>query len=164
MYQELDSLKRDIDKLVAEYGFAVFRGQQRGNDGVGEIFWNADDYSDPREFLEVAKKLEVKLIVVHDRTFSERMLDEAMEKLEASEMPRDETREFERALKRLRGYLGFVCSVQLSFDYQNNTYLFGADTEWYHQFVQVLDDLDEILETGPLGDDSGPLGGYLSNN
>ena len=165
MRQDLDTLKQEVESGLKGHGFVVFRGQFRGGEGLGEIYWDSDRYPQPHDFLEAAATLGVKVMVFHDRVLTDSMLTEAVEKLDALQMPRDEYREMERSIRKLEGYAGFTCSLQLSFDYENNTYLYEARTSWYEEFLSLLDDLDDALDAadGPP-DEPGPLGGYFSNN
>lgn len=164
MRQDLDTLRKEIEQLLASYDFAVFRGQFRAPEGLGEVYWDVEEHAEPKEFLDAATKLDIKLICFHSRVFTEEMISEALEKLEAVQMPRDEYRETERAVRKLEAYEGFTCGLQLSFDYQNNTYLFEANAGWYDEFLSILDSLDDALDHEGEEQDPGPLGGFYSNN
>lgn len=165
MRQDLDTLKQEVETGLKEHDFVVFRGMFRGGEGLGEIYWDTDRYPQPHEFLRAASTLGVKVMVFHDRALTAQMLGEAIEKLEALQMPRDEYREMERSIRKLEGYEGFTCSLQISFDFENNTYLYEARTSWYEEFLSLLDDLDDALDAGGAPEDEpGPLGGYFSNN
>jgi hypothetical protein len=164
MRQDLDTLKTEIEQSLGKHGFAVFRGQYRGGEGIGEIYWDSARYPQPQDFLEAAAKLDVKVIVFHDRTLTADMLSEALEKLEAAQLPREEYREIERGIAKLKGFEDFTCSLQLSFDFDHNTYLFEARTKWYEEFLILLDDLDDTIDAGGEDDEPGPMGGYFSHN
>ncbi len=166
MRQDLDTLKNEIEQSLARHGFVVFRGHFRGGEGLGEIYWDSARYPQASDFLEAASRLGAKMIVVHDRALTSAMLVEAMENLDAAELPRDEHREIERSISKLGGFEGFTCSLQLSFDFERTTYLYEARTKWYEEFLTLLDDLDAAIDVGGEGDDEepGPIGGYFSNN
>lgn len=162
MRQDLDTLKQEIEQAVAQSGLSVYRGQFRSTEGVGEIFWDSEHYPDPRGFLDVASQLGVKLVVFHHSVLTERMLADAAQKLEDAQMTRDEQREAERTLRKLGGYEGFTCSLQLSFDFEQRTYFYEARTQWFEEFLNLLDSLDDAI--GEREDEHGSLGGYFSNN
>lgn len=164
MRQDLDTLKTEIEQSLDQHKFAVFRGQFRGGEGIGEIYWDSDRYPHAQDFLDAAAKLDVKVVVFHDRTFTADMLSETVEKLDAAQLPRDEHREIERSIRKLRGFDGFTCSLQLSFDFDHNTYIFEARTKWYEEFLALLDDLDAAIDASEDDDESGPVGGYYSHN
>ena len=166
MRQDLDTLKQEVEQALAAHGFVVFRGEYRANEGLGEIYWDTESQPQPLEFLQAAAALDVKLLVFHERRMTALMREEATEKLEAAQLPRDEYREMERTIRKLKDFDGFTCSLQLSFDFANNTYLYETRTSWYDEFLKLLDDLDDAFEGGEDGpeDEPGPLGGYFSHN
>lgn len=164
MRQDLDTLKTEIEQSLAHYGFVVFRGHFRGGEGIAEIYWDAERYPQAVDFLDAASKLGAKVIVFHDRVLTAEMLSEALEKLEAVQMPREDYRDVERTIAKLKGFEGFTCSLQLSFDFESNTYFYEVRTKWYEQFLGILDDLDDALDSTEEGDEPGPMGGYFSNN
>ena len=104
MRQDLDNLKRDIERHLQDGAYVVFHARSRFTDEALPILWDANLRADPAEFLETALSIGVKLIVFHHREFGTHVIDEALEKLEAAELPRERHREMERELRRLKGY------------------------------------------------------------
>lgn len=164
MKQDLHELKLEFERGLQEGGFAVFRGSARAKEAaLPPIFWDSARHADPRAFLEVASALGVKVVVLHVQEFSSEELMEAFEQLSESELPREEAKEMERNLRRFQAYEGFTCALEVSFDYQNETYMFETMTQWYAEFTRMMDDLVE----DPFGEDAeegpGPMG-YFSKN
>jgi hypothetical protein len=162
MRKELDTLKTEIERALEDSGFVVFHGIPRLAPPPSLVHWDTERNEDPGMFLDTARKLDVKLVVFHHRSFSREMISRAQETLENCETSRDAQREYERTLKKLSAYEGFTCSLEISFDYQNNTYLYEVMTPWYEEFLEMLDEMEDLQEG--LTDDPGPLGGYYSNN
>jgi hypothetical protein len=163
MRQDLDALKQQVEGELTRRGFVVFHGIGRIDESRdAPVFWDTERHGDPSEFLDAAAGLGVKLIVYHDRPFQARQVEEAFEKLEATDLPREEKREMERTLRRLKEYVGFICLLELSFHHENRQYLFELAAPWFAEFVAVDDELDDALEE--TDDEAGPLGGYYSQN
>ena len=161
MRQDLDNLKRDIERQLDEGAYVVFYARSRFTDDVPPILWDTGLRPNPAEFLETALSIGVKLIVFHHREFGARVLEEAFEKLESADLPRERFREIERELKRLKVYEGFTSAIELSFDFDDRTYLYEATAPWYDEYLDLLDDLDEAIE---MGEEPPPMSGYFSQN
>ena len=161
MRQDLDNLKRDIERQLHEGAYVVFHARSRFTDSSVPILWDTSLHPSPSEFLETALSVGVKLIVFHHREFGPHILEEAFEKLEAAELPRERHREMDRELKRLQGYEGFTSAIELSFDFDGRTYLYEATAPWYDSYLDLLDDLDQEIE---MTDEPPPMGGYFSQN
>ena len=161
----LDTLKGEIETYLEEQGFAVFRGFPRMLDTLPLVYWDCERYPDYKAFLDTAKAAAVRLIVYHQHEFSVEQIDNALDRLEEVEMPREEYRVMERRLKELRVYDGFTCALELSFDLQGRIYVFDLRTEWYDELSDLLDDL-HMLGAGPDDeeDDDTPMSGYFSKN
>ena len=160
----LDTLKDEIEGYLEEQGFAIFRGFPRLMDSLPLVYWDCDRYPDYKAFLETAKAAGVHLVVYHQQEFSTEQVDNALDRLQEVEMPRDDYRTMERRLKELRVYDGFTCSLELSFDLQGRAYVFDLRTDWYEELTDILDDL-HMLGGGPEDeDDDSPMRGYFSQN
>ncbi len=169
MKKELDTLKSEIDKALAAGGFLVYHGLPRLKDPSTMVHWDVEEHADPKEFLQLASAMQVKLVVFHCGTLTSGMVDRAKQQLESLDLSREEQREFERGIKRMRGFEGFICSLELSFDLGNLTYAYESLTPWYREFLSMMDELDEMdaesMDMDPDGEEEpGPMGGYFSNN
>lgn len=77
-------------------------------------------------------------------------------------MPRDDKRDLERRIRELSIYEGFICAIELSFDFEGRIYLFELQTEWYEEWHDILDQLEDAGPDGP--EEAGGYGGFYSNN
>jgi hypothetical protein len=161
MRQDLDNLKRDIERQLQEGAYVVFYARSRFTDQAMPILWDVQLRPEPAEFLETALSIGVKLIVFHRREFGPQVIEEAAEKLEAADLPRERFREIERELKRLRAYEGFTSAIELSFDFDGRTYLYEVTAPWYDEYLDMLDDIDDAIE---MSGEPPPMGGYFSQN
>ena len=161
---DLDTLKGEIEHYLDEQGFAIFRGFPRMLDTLPLVYWDCDNYPDYRAFLDTAKAVGVRLVVYHQHEFSSEQLDNALDRLEQCELPRDDQRAMERRLKEMRLYDGFTCALELSFDHEGRIYVFDLRTEWYEEFSDLLDDINMLTAGSEEEDGENPMSGYFSKN
>jgi hypothetical protein len=165
MNQNLDVLKTEIRDYLEAAHFNVYYGYSRMLDTLPVVFWDVERYPDYKMFLRTAEGTEVKLIVLHSREFSVDLVDDAVERLPVAGFDRDEQRNVERKLRDMRVYDGFTCAIELSFDLQGRAYIFSLHTDWYDEFSDLLEDIDDaIADEQDDDDDEGPIGGYFSKN
>jgi hypothetical protein len=160
----LDTIRTEIDEYLKSSGFVVFYGFAR-SDEAKVVDWDTEHHPDYKEFLDAARQLDVKLVVLHQRAFDASVIDRALQEMEDSEVELDDRRTLEARLKELAKYDGFTCSLELSFDYQDTMYVFDLDAEWYAEFSDLLVQLDIGFDADSEEDDEeGPYGGYYSKN
>jgi hypothetical protein len=161
MKPNLDSLTEEIQNYLEAEHFIVFRSRSRVPDEARLVEWDSEKHSDYRQFLDCALKLGVRLINFHTREFNATYREDAVEQLEESELPRDEKRDLERRIEELALYEGFVCAIELSFDYDQRVYVFDLETEWYEEWHDIMDEIEDALP-----EDDSPGGSYnlYSNN
>jgi hypothetical protein len=159
----LDTLKSEIEGYLKSHAFVVFHGFSRGLVEQPEIEWDTTHYPDFRDFLAVAKQLEVRPIVFHHREFTASIIDRAIEELQDAAYEFDDQRDVEHRLRELRVYDGFTCALELSFEYEDLTYVFELRTEWYSELNTILDELDMFPDDEEDSDEN-PLSGYYSKN
>ncbi|MGE5487983.1 MAG: hypothetical protein ACM3ZB_09220 [bacterium] len=167
MNVDLDSLKTEVLDYLREQGFVVFRGYSRLADTDSFVAWDVDCIPDPREsyreFLAAAKGAGVKMIVFHHREFTAGHIEEAADRLEDAGLAPDEQRQYERRLRELRGYEGFTCALELSFDHEGRIYMYSVRADWYEDYLDMLEDLD-LPASEEEDDDDSMGGGYYSSN
>ena len=134
----LDTLKQEIINYLAASGFAVFRGNPGGLDGLPILLWDTENYPDYQMFLEVAQKAGVKIVLFAGREFAAADIDELLEQLEEIEMERDEQREYQSRLRALRTYEGVTCSLELAFDHNGRLYVYEVQPDWYADFLEFV--------------------------
>jgi len=128
------------------------------------VFWNTERNPDYKAFVSVAEASGASVIVFHDREFSAEVVDDALDRLERAQFPREEQRAYDRRLREMRVYDGFTCALELSFDVNGAVYMFELRTEWFDELNQILDDIDAVMPEDEEEDDEGPIGGYFSKN
>ena len=164
MKPNLDELKSEIPQQIESRGLTLFPGFSRVMDQVTMVFWNSKRNPDYREFLNAAEKTGAKVVVFYDREFAAELIEDALERLEESDLPRDEQRSYERRLREMRVYDGFTCAIELSFDLNGMAYMFELRTDWYEELTEMLDDIEAAVPDEDDEEDNGHLGGYFSKN
>lgn len=162
MRPNLDSLTEEIQQYLESEHFVVYRSMSRAADDGRFVYWDTGRSPDYHPFLDCALQLGVRLIHFHAREFRSHHREEALELLEESDLSREEKRDLERRIRELSIYEGFICAIELSFDFENRVYLYELQTEWYEEWHDILDQLEDSS-----ADDSGSTGGYggfYSNN
>jgi hypothetical protein len=163
MKPNLDVLKPEIELYLEEMGMAVFYGYSRPLDAAPIVYWDCEQYPDYRLFVQSARAADAKIIVFHQREFFSDQVDDAIERLNACELPPQESRHFEERLNETRANEGSVCAIELSFDHQGRVFLFDLRTEWFEEFSDLLDEI-QLLTAEPSDGDDSPITGYFSRN
>lgn len=142
---------------------AVFYGYSRPLDAGPVVYWDCEQYSDYRLFVQSARAAGAKIIVFHQREFFSDQVEDAIERLNAAELPPQESRQFDERLSELRSHAGSVCAIELSFDHQGRVFLFDLRTDWFEEFSDLLDEIQLLTTESSDGNDS-PISGYFSRN
>ena len=159
----LDTLKLEILEYLESAGFAVFHGNPGGLEGLPMVLWDTNRHPDYRMFLEVAKQCEARLVVFGAREFESEQIEEILSQLDDCELDRDERRDYESRLRKLRPYTGQTCSLELAFDYHSRLYVYEVQPDWYEEFMNIDEELaDRLSDTDE--DEADLPGGYFSNN
>jgi hypothetical protein len=162
MKQNLDTLRTEIDAYLKQAGFVVFYGMSRSIDDIPEIDWDTVHYPDYKQFLDVAKQMGAKLIVLHFREFDSDIIESALDRLESTTFEFEDSRHIETRLRELNMYDGFTCVIELSFDYEDVMYMFELRTDWYNELNDILEQLDMAPDDDDSDDET--FGGYYSRN
>jgi hypothetical protein len=164
MKPNLDILKPEIELYLEEAGLAVFYGYSRALESLPAVYWDCEQYPDYRLFVQSARAAGAKIIVFHQREFFSEQVDEAIERLQACELPPQESRQFEERLSDMRAHEGSVCAIELSFDHGGRVFLFDLRTEWFDEFSELLDDIQLLVAEPGDSDNDSPISGYFSRN
>jgi hypothetical protein len=127
------------------------------------VEWDTVQYPDPRAFLDIARELKIKLVVLNHRQFSADIIDDALESLADNGYDVEDRRDIERRLREMSVYDGFTCAVEISFDYEDNLYLFDLQADWFRELNSLLDQISFGSDDSE-DDEDDPLGGYYSKN
>jgi hypothetical protein len=114
-------------------------------------------------FLDAAIKTGVKMILFATREFEAGDIDDLLEQIEDVEMDRDQQRDYQARLRKLRIYEGVTCSLELAFHHDSNLYVYELQPDWYEEFLVAEDDIASALAEGDP-DEGNSLGGYYSKN
>ena len=165
MRHDLDTLKNEIEAVLAGTDLVVFHGLGREFEPTSPVRWDTEHYPDPKAFLEVAKNSGARIIVFHHREFVRGSVEEALDDLQTAEIDRDDQRDLERRLRKLVDYEGFTCAIELSFQCDGVVYIYDTATPWYDEFIAIFDQIQDYLDSVDDGNGSepGPLG-YFSKN
>ena len=163
MKKNLDSLRSEIEEYLETRGIALFQSFPRSGEHGSVVYWDTERHPDYQRFLAAAEAAGVRVVTLFSRELEEEIIDDALEQLESSGLDRDDRRSAEVRLKELRGYTGFTCQIELSFDVAPRVYIFDLRTEW----LDELNDLIERIEESYSPDDDSEEelgGGYFSRN
>lgn len=162
MRPNLDSLTEEIQQYLDAEHFVTFRSESRFGEEQRIVAWDTDRIPDFRQFLDCASKLGVRLIHFNQRELTATHRQDALSMLDDADLPSEEKRDLERRLEEFVIYEGFTYAIELTFDFDAKVYLFELETEWYEEWREVLDEIEDAVPG--LDEDPGPYGGYYSNN
>jgi hypothetical protein len=160
MNLNLDTLRTEIPAYLEREGFVIYYGEVRQL--AQAIGWDTRRRPDYQEFLKVATACGVKVIVFYSEDFDGGQVDEAMEDLESADLTEDEYRAHSRRLRELREYSGFTCVIELAFFHQGAVYLFHLHTDWFSEYLNIRNEIDEALVDEE--EDGDTMNGYFSRN
>ena len=160
----LDTLKREILDSLEANGFAIFRGCPGGLEGLPMVLWDVEHHPDYQMFLDTARKTGARLVIFASREFESSDIDDLLEQLEETDLPREEQRDYERRLKELRIFEGVTCSLELAFDCDSRLYVYEVQPDWYEEFLNLEDEITTRSCDDDDLDSPNSLGGYFSKN
>ena len=160
----LDTLKREIVEYLETSGFAVFRANPGGLEGLPLVLWDVEKYPDYQIFLDVARRCGTQLVIFATREFESVDLDELADQLEDCDLPRDEHRDYEARIRELRVFEGVTCSIELGFDHGSRLYVYEVQPDWYEKFLTLEEEISSRFADEHDLDSDDSLGGYFSKN
>ena len=159
----LDTLKREILDYLESLGLAVFRSTPGTLEDPQMVLWDSAHCPDYRMFLDTAVKTGVKLILFASREFEAADIDDLLEQIEEVGMDRDQQRDYQNRLRKLRIYEGVTCSLELAFHHDSILYVYELQPDWYEEFLAAEDEIASAMAEGDM-DEGDSLGGYYSKN
>lgn len=162
----LDTLKSEILHYLEGSNFVVFHSSPGTLDAHPLILWDAERHPDYRMFLDVARQAGCKLVCFASREFQPEEIDELMLHLEDPDLDRDEVRDYQKQLRRLREHEGATCTLEIAFDYDSRLYVYEMQPDWFTEFLNLEDEiLARVgLEEEDDVDDDDSLDNYFSKN
>ncbi len=165
MTVDLETLKTEILAHLKKKGFAVFFSDGDA-EGLNVIYWDTKRFPDFRPFVDTAEQCGVKMVVFFERVFSQASIDDMLERLEDSDLSREERRSYELRLHDLQKYEGFTCQLALYFEAGTHFYEYEVRSPWFEDFEDIFADVTvgEAESMNEEGDDEDPISGYFSRN
>lgn len=158
----LESLRTEIEQYLADNNLVLFRSHPRlPSSSSGAVFWDTDHYPDFKQFIDTAIATGTSLVSLHATIFSDLDIEDLADQLEEAGLDPSERRQMETRLKELDAYTGFVCQIEISFDHGSRSYIYELLTDWYEDFQDLSDQLEESLDG--MNRDT-PLSSYYSSN
>ncbi|MBE0658188.1 MAG: hypothetical protein IH602_10895 [Bryobacteraceae bacterium] len=158
----LNSLTEEVQHYLETEHFIVFRCLTRAGDEAPIVYWDTERHPEFKPFLDCALQLGIRLIHLHVREFTSMHREEALDQLGESALDRNQQREMKRRIEELTIYEGLTCAVEMSFDFEGRLYIYQVHTEWYEEWQDLCDELEDFMGDGEDGPDK--YGGYFSNN
>ena len=159
----LDTLKREILDYLESRDLAIFRSTPGTLEDSPMVLWDTDHHPDYRMFLDAAIKTGVKMILFASREFEAGDIDDLLEQIEEVGMDRDQQRDYQNRLRKLRIYEGVTCSLELAFNHDSSLYVYELQPDWYEEFLAAEDEISSAMAEGDM-DEGDSLGGYYSKN
>jgi hypothetical protein len=159
----LDTLKHEILDYLEAHEMAIFRNSPGTLDGNPMVLWDSEHYPDYRMFIDAAIKASVKMMLFANREFEASDIDELLEQLEDLDLDRDQMRDYQSRLRKLRAYEGVTCSLELAFNHDSRLYVYELQPDWYEDFLIIEDEIANAMAEDDL-DEGDSLGGYFSKN
>jgi hypothetical protein len=161
MKSNLTTLRAEIEEYLRSHDVAVFYSVHPAEPHIGATYWDTAAHPDFRTCVATAEAAGVRLITMFANEFQVESIDSAVELLEESEIPREDRRVLEKQLREFRGCVGFICDIELSFYLGSHAYVFDLRTDWFEEYHEILDRIEEDTPE----DDEEPMGGpYFSKN
>jgi len=159
----LDTLKREILDYLESRDLAVFRSTPGTLEDTQMVLWDSEHFPDYRMFLDTALKTGVKMVLFATREFESGDIDDLLEQIEDVDLDRDQQRDYQNRLRKLRIYEGVTCSLELAFHHGSNLYVYELQPDWYEEFLVAEDEIANAMAEDDL-DEGDSLGGYYSKN
>ena len=165
MQDNLDKLKSEIERKLETDRFIVFRGLARSWEDSDIVYWQTEKYPDYNDFLQTAEAVGIRLIVLAITEFHESAGEDMEDRLETASFPRDERRAAEKSIKDLKTRVGAICTIELSYTFDNQIYMYEVKPPWFEEYEDMIDNL--MMADGPFQmdeSDDTPMGGFFSKN
>jgi len=165
MALDLESLKTDILAQLKRKGFAIFFSDSEA-EGLDVIYWDTRRYPDFRQYLDAAQQCGVKMVVFYERLFSQASIDDVMERVADSDLPREEKRSYELRLQELQKFEGFTGQLAVYFEAGTHFYEYEVRSPWFEDFEDIFADITvgETELDASDSEDEDPMSGYFSRN
>lgn len=150
------TLKDDMIAYIAGHGLR--RIPAFVSEDLPSVLW--DDQENPdswKEFVETAKAAGTAFLTMSEITLTAEDVSLLIDEMQELDFPDEETSELEIA-QSLMTYAGKIGFLQLGFAHQGIMFVHETSTEWYEQYQQLLESIDDLSDiVFEQGDDDGLL-------
>ena len=166
---EIDRLKDEVLDYLRTTGSPIFHAiGLPGEEGF--IFWDAAQYPDWRQFIDVARESGARTFLFSSRALDAGELDGARETLDEVEMADAARREAVEFISTLRPQVGHIAWVRIAWQQDGRRFAYERVAPWYERFLDLLDEVSDYLPELSADhdeeddDEPGGKGGYYSLN
>jgi hypothetical protein len=146
-HDNLLALKDDMVAFLSGHGLRQFPGYV--GDDVPSVNWEDDDVDGWKSLVETAKAAGAIFLTISEVTLSEEELDLILEKLREQNFPDEDAPEFEE-VEALREHVGKTGFLQLGFVHQGVAFLHETASDWYEQYEDLVEAIDELEMAGGM--------------
>lgn len=138
------SLKDDMIAYIAGHGLR--RIPAFISEDLTSVLWEDENNPDSwKEFVETAKAAGAAFLTMSEVTLEAEDINLLIEQIQELEFPDVETNELEHAQSLLSqaGKIGFL---QLGFAHQGVMFVHETSTDWYEQYQELLESIDDLSD------------------
>ena len=145
--ENLTLLKDDMIAFIEGHGIRHFPALIP--EDASRVWWNDPDNMDSwKDFVEMAKTVNVPLIMIGEDQLEAATLEILLEELQEMTRLNDLTADIDEAHKLLQ-HIGKVGHIELAFAHQGFLFVHETVTKWYGQYrhlVEAIDYMQDVLD------------------
>jgi hypothetical protein len=145
--ENLASIKDDMVAFIAGHGMR--RVPAHADDDVPSVLWDDDENPESwKDFVETAKAAGAVFMTMSEAVLEkeevELLIEEVQDQDYQLEMSSGSS-ELDEA-QSLVTHIGKIGHLQLGFPHQGMMFLYEVSTEWYEQYQQLVDSVDDLSD------------------
>lgn len=150
------TLKDDMIAYIAGHGLR--RIPAFVSEDLPSILWEDENNPDSwKEFVETAKAAGAAFLTMSEVTLEAEDIHLLIEQIQEMNFPEEENGELEHA-QAILSHAGKIGFLQLGFAHQGVVFVHEASTDWYEQYQELLESIDDLSDiVFEQGDDDGLL-------
>lgn len=140
----LHSLKDDMIAYIAGHGLR--RIPAFASEDLPSVLWEDENNPDGwKEFVETAKAAGTAFLTMSEVVLNAEDIQMLIDQIQELDFPEVETNELEHA-QSILSHAGKIGFLQLGFAYQGIMFVHETSTEWYEQYQELLESLDDMSD------------------
>jgi hypothetical protein len=140
----LHSLKDDMIAYIAGHGLR--RIPAFASEDLPSVLWEDENNPDGwKEFVETAKAAGAAFLTMSEVVLNAEDVQMLIEQIQELDFPEVETNELEHA-QAIMSHAGKIGFLQLGFAYQGIMFVHETSTEWYEQYQELIESLDDMSD------------------